>query len=321
MMNLEGKTVLVTGGAGFIGSHIVDRLLDLGAAVRVLDSFDDFYNGKESNIKHNLARSSFSLIRGSILDEGELLASLKGVDVVIHMAGQAGIRYCNTFPEKAHLINVVGTFNLLQAMRKLGLKRLIYASSSSIFGPLVRERIDEDHPTNPSSPYGATKLAAEKYCMGFGQVYGLEVTSLRYFSVYGPRGRPDQIIAATYDRIQKGSPPIIYGDGKQVRDFTFISDAVDATVLAVQQEDSVSRIFNIGYGEAIEINDLMRRIMSRLNGGHNLQIQNEPSYLGDFLATFVDNSLARKILGWRPKVGIDQGLHNYFAWKTENGVN
>ena len=320
-MNLEGKTVLVTGGAGFIGSHIVDRLIDLGANVKALDSFDDFYNGKESNIKQNLARSSFSLIRGSILDEGELRASLKGVDAVIHMAGQAGIRYCNTFPEKAHLINVVGTYNLLQAMRKLGPKRLIYASSSSIFGPLVTERIDENHPTNPTSPYGATKLAGEKYCMGFGHVYEMEVTALRFFSVYGPRGRPDQIVAATYDRIQKGSPPIIYGDGRQVRDFTFISDAVDATVLAVQQDDSIGRIFNIGYGEAIEINDLIRRIVGRLNGSHNLRVQTEPSYLGDFLATFVDNSLAKKILGWRPKVGIDRGLQNYFAWKTENGVN
>ncbi len=320
-MNLEGKTVLVTGGAGFIGSHIVDRLIDLGANVKALDSFDDFYDGKESNIKQNLARSNFSLIRGSILDEGELRASLKGVDAVIHMAGQAGIRYCNTFPEKAHLINVVGTYNLLQAMRKLGPKRLIYASSSSIFGPLVTERIDENHPTNPTSPYGATKLAGEKYCMGFGHVYEMEVTALRFFSVYGPRGRPDQIVAATYDRIQKGSPPIIYGDGRQVRDFTFISDAVDATVLAVQQDDAIGRILNIGYGEAIEINDLIRRIVGRLNGSHNLQVQNEPSYLGDFLATFVDNSLAKKILGWKPKVGIDQGLQNYFAWKTENGVN
>lgn len=314
-MNLAGKKVLVTGGAGFIGSHIVDRLLDLGANVMVLDSFDDFYNGKESNIKHNLARSNFSLIRGSILNEGELLASLKGVDIVIHMAGQAGIRYCNTFPEKTHLINVVGTFNLLQAMRKIGLRRLIYASSSSIFGPLVKERIDENHPTNPTSPYGATKLAAEKYCMSFGNVYGLAVTSLRYFSVYGPRGRPDQILAAVFDAISRGKSPVIFGDGNQERDFTFIADVVDATILAITNDESIGRVFNIGYGEAIGINDLVGRMLTLADGAG--QPTYEPTYLGDFLKTNVDNALARKILGWNPKVNIDDGLAIYLRWRNE----
>lgn len=313
MMNLVGKKVLVTGGAGFIGSHMVDRLLDLGIDVNVLDSFDDFYNGKESNIKHNFARDNFSLIRGSILNEVELLGSLKEVDLVIHMAAQAGIRYCNTFPEKAHLINVVGTYNLLQAMREVGPKRLVYASSSSIFGPLVRERIDENHPTNPSSPYGATKLAAEKYCMSFGNVYGLSVTSLRYFSVYGPRGRPDQVIAAAFNEISRGKSPVIYGDGTQARDFTFITDAIDATLLAMKNEDSVGKVFNIGYGEALEINELMHRILSL--GDNVRQPVYEPAYRGDFLRTYVDNTLARRVLGWRPKVDITEGLGRYVAWR------
>lgn len=308
--------MLVTGGAGFIGSHLVDGLLDLGAEVVVLDSFDDFYSNKEENIKHNIGKRGFSLVRGSILDEATLGSAIKNTDIVVHMAGQPGIKYCNEFPEKAHLINVVGTFNVLQAMRKVGTRRLLFASSSSIFGPQLRERIDEGHPTNPSSPYGATKLAAEKYCSTFGSVYNLEVTCLRYFSVYGPRGRPDQIIAKTYDRITNQKEPIIYGDGSQIRDFTYISDIVEATLLALQRDESIDRIFNIGYGEAIGILDIITRMVRTLDGDGRVKLSHEPAYSGDFQSTFVDNTLARKILGWEPKIRVDDGIQKYISWKN-----
>ncbi|MEM2945564.1 MAG: NAD-dependent epimerase/dehydratase family protein, partial [Thermoproteota archaeon] len=194
MVDLAGKRVLVTGGAGFIGSHLVDILIEKGCEVVVLDNFDDFYSGKERNIVRHIGNEKFHLIRGDILNYDLLFHVMKGVEVVFHEAAQAGIRYCNLNPVKAHRVNVEGTLNVLLASREQKVKRIVYASSSSIFGKTSSMPINEEYPTNPSSPYGATKLAGEKYCLSFHDVYGIDVVCLRYFSVYGPRGRPDQVI-------------------------------------------------------------------------------------------------------------------------------
>ena len=244
-MNLQDSRVLVTGGVGFIGSHLVERLLESGCReLTVYDNFDDFYPGKEENAKMLQSKgksNSFKLVRGDINDKDSLSAAVKHSDVIFHLAGQAGIRYCNAMPLKANRVNVDGTLNVLMAAKEHGIKKIVYASSSSIFGDPVYLPIDEKHPTNPNSPYGVSKLAAEQYCRVFSKVYGMNVICLRYFSVYGPRGRPDQAIYAFAENIARGKQPVIFGDGEQTRDFTFVSDVVDATILAMEREEEVKR--------------------------------------------------------------------------------
>lgn len=243
---------------------------------------------------------------------------MKGADVVIHEAAQPGIRYCNRNPVKAHRVNVAGTLNVLMAANKCNVRKLVYASSSSIFGRPLQMPMNEEHPTNPNSPYGATKLAGEKYCQAFQEVYDLPVTSLRYFSVYGPRGRPDQVIYAFTKKLAESEPPTIYGDGTQTRDFTHVSDAVEATVLAAQSEEANGEVFNIGYGEETDINALAQKIARVLAKESDLPVDVEPihldSYRGEFPRTWADNSKARRILGWKPKTNLDDGLSSFITW-------
>ena len=172
MIELQGKKVLVTGGAGFIGSHLADSLLRLGCRVVVFDNFDDFYPGKEKNIEQNLANEKYRLVRGDILEREKLNAAMRGVDVVFHLAGQAGVRFCIENPIKAEQVNVIGTLNVLLAAREKKVKKMVYASSSSIFGNPVKPVLSEEHPQNPTNPYGVSKLAAEKYCLAFHETYG-----------------------------------------------------------------------------------------------------------------------------------------------------
>lgn len=313
-MELKNRKVMVTGGAGFIGSHLVDRLLENSNQVITYDNFDDFYSGKESNIIHNLNKENFILVRGDLLDYDKLLSYMKKVEVVFHMAAQAGIRYCNDHPLKAHNVNTLGTLNVLEAVRQSNIQKMVYASSSSIFGDPNYLPIDESHPTNPNSPYGATKLAGEKYCFAYNRVYDLNIASLRYFSVYGPRGRPDQVIYKFTDTINKGNNPIIFGDGSYTRDFTFISDVINANILAAESEHSSWETFNIGYGQDYSINEVAKKIILGLKNDGSVKIVYEKSQKGDFSKTLVDNSKARKILGWTPKINLDEGLDIFRKW-------
>ena len=309
---MKYKKILITGGAGFIGSHLADRLLNMDNEVIVYDNFDDFYQGKEGNVQHNLVDKNYKLIKGDILNYELLKSIMKGVDVIFHMAAQAGIRQCIMNPLKAHNVNVTGTLNVLMAAKENHVKKLVYASSSGIFGLLRYVPIDEDHPTNPNSPYGATKLAAEKYCLSFLEVYEMNIACLRYFSVYGPRGRPDQVIHAFSKAILEGKRPIIYGDGEQTRDFTFISDIVEATILTADKEEAQG-VFNIGYGREIKINETFG-IVSKALDMPEMKPQYEKTYRGDFPRTFADNSKARNFLGWEPKISIEEGVRLFVKW-------
>jgi len=313
-LELRGKKLLVTGGAGFIGSHLVDRLLEMDNKVIVYDNFDDFYTGKKQNIQHNLNNEKFKLMENNILNYEALVSAMNAMDVVFHLAAQCGIRYCVRNPQKAHDVNVTGTLNVLLAARHAGVRKVIFASSSGIFGMPHYIPMDERHPTNPNSPYGATKLAAEKYCLAFHEVYGLDAVSLRYFSVYGPRGRPDQVIRAFTSAIAKNESPKIYGDGTQTRDFTFVSDVVDATILAAECNEGAGEIFNVGYGKEISINKIFDKIVERLAKKDEIQPVYEETYRGEFPRTLADNAKARKVLGWEPKVEIDQGLDIFIEW-------
>jgi UDP-glucose 4-epimerase len=311
-LEINQSKVLVTGGAGFIGSHLSETLLRLGARVTVLDNFDDFYPGKEANVEGLLRDKRFTLVRGSILDPDQLLSVTKGVDAVVHLAGQAGVRYCNERPLKANQVNATGTMNVLVACRQRGIKKLVYASSSSVYGDPVKTPMSEDHPTEPTNPYGASKLAGEKYCTSFARAYGMDVTCLRYFSVYGPRGRPDQILYSFAQKVARGERPVIYGDGSYSRDFTYISDIVSATFLALLRDLDQERVLNIGYGKDFKVLDVARRIIDHY-GGHVEPIFRD-GYGGDFRRTLCNNELARNVLGWRPTVKFDEGLSHFLDW-------
>jgi UDP-glucose 4-epimerase len=312
--NLTGKNILVTGGAGFIGSHLCERLLDFDCEVTVVDCFDDFYPGKEKNAERLSKNSKFHLVKSDILDFETLSKAMKDSEIVFHMAGQAGVRYCNDRPLKANAVNVNGTLNVLMSAREHKVKKIVYASSSSIYGDPVRLPIDEEHPTHPNSPYGVSKLAAEHYCLAFNRVYGLATTCLRYFSVYGPRGRPDQVIYAFAEKLARGENPVIFGDGTYSRDFTFVSDVVEATLLAGEKDSSIGQAFNIGFGRRITMNDLLKKILIAMD----LEGKIKPIYTenskGDFPHTEAANNKARELLGWNPKVELQEGLGLFLDW-------
>lgn len=318
-MDIQGKKILITGGAGFIGSHLVDRLLEMGNKVIVYDNFDEFYLGKERNIEHNLTNRNFKLIKNDILNFKTLNSALKKVDIVFHEAAQCGVRYSIENPEKANRVNVDGTLNVLIAAKKNKVKKLIVASSSSVFGNPIYAPMDENHPTNPNSPYGVSKLAAEKYCISFHEVYGMDIVCLRYFSVYGPRGRPDQVIHIFTSALFNKISPTIFGDGNQTRDFTFISDVVDATILAAECEDVGGEVFNIGCGEEVKVNDAFYKIAKILRS--EIRPNYAGSYKGEFPRTYADNRKAQRLLSWKPKVSLDEGIKIFINWFTETYGN
>ena len=319
MLELFGKKVLVTGGAGFIGSHLCESLLRLGCKVIVLDNFDQFYQGKERNLVERVDDGRFSIVRGSILDTDLLERSMRGVEVVFHLAGQAGVRYCIDHPLKAEEVNTVGTLNVLQAVRKTkSVKKVVAASSSSIYGKPLKPTLSEDHPLNPTNPYGVSKLAAEKYCLAYHETYGTPVTCLRYFSVYGPRGRPDQVIYAFAQQVSQGRPPVIYGDGKQSRDFTFVSDVVSGTLFAAMVEESSGQAFNIGYGREFSIAAIARMVIDYF--GADMEPSLVPGYKGDFPRTLCNNTKARNVLRWNPQVSLESGLRQFLDWFTSSQV-
>lgn len=315
-MDLRGFKILVTGGAGFIGSHVVDRLLEMGNEVIVYDNLDPFYDPteKERNIASHIRDGNFKFVNADILNYKVLKAVMRDVDLVIHEAAQPGVRYSIQNPEKAHYVNATGTLCLLKAAKELNVKKIVYASSSSVYGVPKCLPLDEGHPTNPNSPYAASKLAAEKYCEVFHEVYGLNVVILRYFSVYGPRMRPDLAIRAFTERIIREEPPIIYGDGSQSRDWTYIDDDVEATLLAAANDDTAGDVFNIGCGTRMTINELVMLIAKLLGKEGEVKPLYKDAYRGDFPHTQADASKAKRMLGWSPKVSVVKGLQKFMNW-------
>ena len=303
--------MLVTGGAGFIGSHIIARLLSDGHDVTCLDSFDPYYDPavKRQNITPYLSHDGFTLITGDINDRQLLAQALDGCDYVFHEAAQAGVRISVEDPMKPHTANATGTLSLLQACVDAGVKKVINASSSSVYGTVRYLPFDEEHPTLPVSPYGVTKLAAEHYCRVFSELYCLPTVSLRYFTVYGPRMRPDLAISIFTRQALANKPIEIFGDGTKTRDFTYIDDIVEANMLAMRLGSGPC---NIGGGHRISITDLAEAII-RANGSAS-EIRYGDSVKGDAEHTFADTAKAGREFGWRPQVPLDDGLRRYAAW-------
>jgi UDP-glucose 4-epimerase len=304
---------LVTGGAGFIGSHLCERLLEKGGVV-CLDNFDPYYSpqAKRNNIEPLMKHPGFELVVGNILDRELLSRLFADVDYVFHNAAQAGVRASVENPLKTHEVNATGTLNLLEAAADSGVRKVINASSSSVYGKVSYLPFDEDHPNVPVSPYGASKLVAEHYCRVFSELHGLETVSLRYFTVFGPRMRPDLAINIFTGKALNNEPIEVFGDGEKTRDFTFIDNIIDANLRAIERG---SGVYNIGGGERISINELAKRIVAIV--GSESKIIYSDSVKGDAEHTWSDVSKARRDIGYEPGIGLDQGLERYVEWYIE----
>lgn len=306
---------LVTGAAGFVGSHLCERLLDEGHEVVGLDAFIDFYprTKKEANLAGLRSRQGFRFHEADLL-RVDLCTLLDGIDFVFHQAGQPGVRgsWGTRFDEYLRN-NVLATQRLLEAAKehRTTIRRVVYASSSSAYGAVPTLPLAEDALPRPFSPYGVTKLAAEQLCLLYHRNYGLPVVALRYFTVYGPRQRPDMAFQRFISAILSGEEVIIHGDGEQTRDFTYISDGVEANLLALKS-DVEGRIFNIGGGTRITINEaisLLERLLGMTARRRHIQSQ-----YGDVRHTCADVTLASRVLGFQPRVTLQDGLAQQIAW-------
>jgi nucleoside-diphosphate-sugar epimerase len=307
---------LVTGVAGFIGSHLAEALLREGYEVVGLDDFSDYYGRevKESNLLALRAQSQFHFVEADLCS-ADLALYLKGVDHVFHHAAQAGVRASWGEAFRVYVDdNVLATQRLLEACRGSTVQRFIYASSSSIYGDIADLPIRESSPMRPVSPYGVTKLAAEHLCYLYRANFGLPTVALRYFTVYGPRQRPDMAFHRFISAIDQGRPITIYGDGEQTRDFTFVGDAVQANI-RVLRTDAVRdwHAWNIGGGSRVTVNQvvqLLEQIMER-----PARLQHEGVQDGDVRHTWADTSAARKDLGFAPTTTLEEGLQAQVQWQ------
>jgi UDP-glucose 4-epimerase len=304
---------VVTGAAGFIGSHLTGLLLDRGAQVTGVDCFTDYYarSIKEANLAHNRSRDGFRFVEARIQD-ADLPRILDGVTHVFHLAAQAGVRKSwgrdfRTYTEN----NVEASQHLLENCVGLPLERFVYASSSSIYGDNAAIPMREDARPQPVSPYGVTKLAAEQLCYLYHVNHGVPATSLRYFTVYGPRQRPDMGFHRFIRAALGGEAITLYGDGEQTRDFTFVTDAVAATA-AAGVRGVPGRAYNIGGGSRVSINQVLDMI-GRV-AGQPLKVRREPAQKGDMRDTFADTSLAQADLGFVPAVTLEEGIEAEYRW-------
>jgi nucleoside-diphosphate-sugar epimerase len=304
---------LVTGVAGFIGSHLAAALLDQGASVVGVDCFTNYYARalKERNLEENRLREGFRFAETTIQD-ADLPALLDGVTHVFHLAAQAGVRKSWGKDFTIYTTNNVEASQiLLEACVGRPLTRFVYASSSSVYGDRAVMPMREDALPQPVSPYGVTKLAAEQLCYLYHVNYGVPTTSMRYFTVYGPRQRPDMAFNRFIRAAQGDEPITLYGDGEQTRDFTFVADAVAAT-MAAGERGVPGRAYNIGGGSRVSMNDVLK-IIERV-AGHPLKVTREDAQKGDMRDTYADTSLARRDLGFSPKVPLEEGIQAEYRW-------
>jgi len=307
--------VLVTGGAGFIGSHLCDRLLSEGERVVCVDNFDAFYPRavKEDNLRGCVGNRNFVLREVDVRDGRGLdgVVSDFSPDVIVHLAAKAGVRPSLSNPLEYAEVNVNGTLNVLESARRNGIGRVVFGSSSSVYGNSKDVPFREDGGLNPISPYAAYKIAGELYCRMYNRLYGIKVSCLRFFTVYGPRGRPD-MAPFKFTRLVDGGMPIeVYGDGSSRRDYTFVSDIVDGIMLALGKEFDFE-VFNLGESRTTMLKDFIAIIEGELE--KKATVRRLPMQAGDVKVTFADISKAKRKLGYRPHVPVEEGMKEFIMW-------
>jgi nucleoside-diphosphate-sugar epimerase len=311
---MKFSKVLVTGGAGFIGSHLVDRLLSEGFEVWVLD---DFSSGRMENIVHHKGEAMFHLVKGDIRDFEIVNKVVKGVDAVFHEAALVDVALSVKDPLLFDDVNVDGTLNLLKASLDSNVKRFIFASSAAVYGDSKPAMKKENMRLKPISPYGISKMASENYIRAFNELYGLETVCLRYFNVYGPRQASTSsysgVITCFMNRLLENQPPIVNGDGKQTRDFVHVDDVVSANLLALACENVAGEVFNIASGVTISIYDLAKMLQRVTDAANSTPVFAEARQ-GDIKHASADIRKAYELLGYRPKMQLEDGLSGLIEW-------
>ena len=316
-MNLKGKLALVTGGAGFIGSHITDRLLREGARVRVLDNLS-------SGSPANLDRKRTDFCQGDVRDEDDVKKAVDGVDVVFHHAAQINPARAVENPLEDFEINARGTLNLLWASRRAGVKKFLLASTN-VYGNAAPGDLEESYPTLAAresllSPYAASKVCGEAYLKVFNDELGLETVRLRYFNVYGPRQTiksESGAVAIFTLRALAGKPIIIFGDGTRTRDFVYVGDVVDANIRAAREDDAAGGVFNVGAGIETSINELAELVIAAV--GSRVPVEHTKERSADFIRARADLTHSKKVLGFTPEVPLREGLSSYVEWCRQSG--
>src|ERR1700724_1071735 len=307
--------ILVTGGAGFIGSHLVERLLFLGHNVGLLDDFNDFYDPRIKRQNIAAVAKDVAIYHVDLRDNAAVrnLFHRQKFETIAHLAARAGVRPSIQNPQLYYDTNVAGTLHLLDAARLTGVERFIFASSSSVYGALKKVPFSEDqHLTQTLSPYAATKIAGEFLCSTFSRLYQMRVVVLRYFTVYGPRQRPDLAIHQFTRRIHAGDPIDQFGDGSTRRDYTYIDDIIQGTIAALKYDGPMFDVFNLGESETNQLKDLISAIEKAL--GKKAKINQLPEQPGDMPLTCADISKARKLLGYKPNTRLSAGLPRFVEW-------
>jgi len=306
---------LVTGGAGFIGSHLVEALLAAGHQVRVLD---DLSTGDAGNLA--AVRGRIEFVEGDVRDSAAVGAAVRGTEFVFHQAALPSVPRSVADPVTTHEVCATGTLRVLLAARDAGARRVVYAASSSAYGNLPGLPRRATDPTLPRSPYAVAKLAGEHYCVAFSDVYGLETVRLRYFNVYGPRQSPDSPYAAVIPKflraMRAGQRPTVHGDGEQSRDFTYIDDVVRANMLAAEASGVSGKVYNLACGRRTSLLELVARMNALL--GTDIKPVHEAPRPGDVRHSQADISAAEADLGYSPRVGIDEGLRRCLEWYSSN---
>lgn len=310
--------ILITGGAGFIGSTLADKLLSEGNKIIVLDNFNDYYDIrlKEQNVGVNVNNPNYKLYRGDICDRDltEKVFSKNKIDKVVHIAARAGVRPSLEDPLEYVRSNIEGTVNILEKMKAYGVKKIVFASSSSVYGNCKADKFSEDlKVTEPISPYAATKSACEQILYTYSNLYGINTVCLRFFTVYGPKQRPDLAIRKFIELIEQDKPIPVYGDGTTMRDYTFIEDIIDGICAAISYDKTPYEIINLGGGSPITLNEMISTIEEAL--GKKAQINRLPMQPGDVKKTVSNITKAKKLLGYQPKTTFKEGIRKFVEWR------
>ena len=315
---VDVKNLLVTGGAGFIGSHLVDRLLSSDVEqITVVDDFNDFYapNIKRENVREHLKDPRYKLVEADIRNRAKLeeVFNKSRFDCIVHLAARAGVRPSLKEPELYCETNINGTLNLLELARHTGIKQFVFGSSSSVYGINAKVPFSEDDPIRqPISPYAATKAAGELLCHTYSHLYGLRCICLRFFTVYGPRQRPDLAIHKFAKLISQHQPIPVFGDGTTRRDYTYVDDIIDGVTAAISYNKTDYEVFNLGESRTVKLNELITLLQKEL--GAEAIINRESPQPGDVPQTFADITKARRLLGYNPQTQIEDGLHRFVGW-------